>query len=82
MDRFYVPTNTYTDLSTQKALSRPSSSLPTSVSDILNVSGLNEEHLPQIIAEALIALIMFLPGTALSMAPLKDVTYRGELSSR
>jgi hypothetical protein len=52
------------------------------VSDILSIPSRNEKRLPQIIAEALIALIMFLPGTALSMAPLKDVTYRGELSSR
>ena len=52
------------------------------MSDILNIYGRNKKRLPQIIAEALIALIMFLPGTALSMAPLKDVTYRGELSSR
>lgn len=74
--------DTYADLSTQKALSRPSSSLPTSVSNILEVFRHKEDYLPQIIAEALIALIMFLPGTALSMAPLKDVTYRGELSSR
>jgi len=75
-------TDLRTDLSTQKALSRPSSSLPASVSDIMDVCRHKEDDLPQIIAEALIALIMFLPGTALSMAPLKDVTYRGELSSR
>lgn len=36
----------------------------------------------QIIVEALIALVLFLPGTALTMAPLKDVTYRGELAKR
>jgi hypothetical protein len=39
-----VPTNTYTDLSTQKALSRPSSSLPTSVSEITKVFDHDEKR--------------------------------------
>ena len=79
-------TDTILDLSTEKALSRPSSSLPTSVSVWLKTQPYLKRYLKltriQIVAEALIALIIFLPGTALSMAPLKDVTYRGELSKR
>ena len=79
-------TDTILDLSTQKALSRPSSSLPTSVSVWLKTQPYLNRYTKltriQIVAEALIALIIFLPGTALSMAPLKDVTYRGELSKR
>jgi hypothetical protein len=39
-----VPTNTYTDLSTQKALSRPSSSLPTSVSEMMKVFDHDEKR--------------------------------------
>lgn len=36
----------------------------------------------QIVVEALVALLLFLPGTALVAAPLEDVTYRGELARR
>jgi hypothetical protein len=33
----------------------------------------------QIIVEALVALVLFLPGTALASSTLQDVTYRGEM---
>ncbi|KAK1925306.1 magnesium transporter [Papiliotrema laurentii] len=35
-----------------------------------------------IIVEALVALVLFLPGTALASASLEDVTYRGEMAKR
>ncbi|KAK4687761.1 membrane magnesium transporter 1, partial [Tremellales sp. Uapishka_1] len=54
-----------TDLSTLKALARPSSSLPYSI-----------------IIEAVLALLLFLPGTALATPALEDVTYRGEMAKR
>lgn len=36
----------------------------------------------QIIVEALVALVLFLPGTALASSALEDVTYRGEMEKR
>jgi uncharacterized membrane protein YhaH (DUF805 family) len=36
----------------------------------------------QIVLEALIALLLFIPGTTLAASPLRDVTYRGELATR
>jgi hypothetical protein len=36
----------------------------------------------KIIAEALIALLVFLPGTTLASSALRDITYRGELAKR
>ncbi|WVQ96787.1 hypothetical protein IAU59_003894 [Kwoniella sp. CBS 9459] len=57
--------STYEHLSTLKALSRPSNSLP-----------------PSIIVEALVSLLLFIPGIALSSDKLEDVTYRGELAKR
>jgi hypothetical protein len=36
----------------------------------------------QIVVEALVALIVFLPGTTLMSGALQDVTYRGELAKR
>ncbi|KAL7423134.1 hypothetical protein Q5752_002434 [Cryptotrichosporon argae] len=35
-----------------------------------------------IVVEAIVALLVFPPGTALATAPLQDVTYRGELAKR
>ena len=36
----------------------------------------------QIIAEALLALVLFLPGISLSTGPLQDVSYRAEMLKR
>ncbi|WWD18327.1 hypothetical protein CI109_102777 [Kwoniella shandongensis] len=57
--------STYEHLSILKALSRPTTTLPTSI-----------------IVEALVSLLLFIPGIALASGPLKDVTYRGELAKR
>ncbi|WVR06217.1 hypothetical protein IAU60_003247 [Kwoniella sp. DSM 27419] len=57
--------STYEHLSTLKAVSRPTSSLPLSI-----------------IAEAIISLLLFVPGIALASDKLEDVTYRGELAKR
>ncbi|WVQ80569.1 hypothetical protein IAT38_002674 [Cryptococcus sp. DSM 104549] len=35
-----------------------------------------------IILEAIISLLLFVPGIALASGPLKDVTYRGEMAHR
>lgn len=37
---------------------------------------------PQITLEALLALVLFIPGVAMASKPLQDVTYRGELANR
>jgi uncharacterized membrane protein YhaH (DUF805 family) len=37
---------------------------------------------PQIIAEALVSLAIFIPAIALAYPALQDVTYRGELAKR
>ena len=43
-----------------------------------------DEHelIAQVAVEAIAALLLFLPGTALATSSLRDVTYRGELEDK
>lgn len=78
------------DLSILKSLGKPASSIPSSVRAIIppthgRLSFSNPPPLPsvrQIWYESLLSFILFVPAVTMTVAPLEDITWRGEMQKR